>query len=123
MLSERWFRQLRRGQWPLTECSPIKASGQAITIDGAFSEVYGDNGYTLVLDADRTYLAQHHHFESITDAITGGADIIPTVQDVCVFEQPRRVADTAEGAAVRLEIATLELLMRAYAENVLPERE
>lgn len=103
--------------------SPIKASGQAITIDGAFSEVYGDNGYTLVLDAERTYLAQHHHFESIAEAITGGADIIPTIQDVCVFEKPRRVADTAEGSALRLEIAALELLMRAYAENVLPERE
>ena len=77
--------------------SPIKASGMAITIDGAFSEVYGDNGFTLVLDADRTYLAQHHHFESISEAITQGADIIPTIQDVCVFDPPRRVADTNEG--------------------------
>jgi fructose-1,6-bisphosphatase-3 len=102
--------------------SPIKESGQAITIDGAFSEVYGDNGYTLVLDADRTYLAQHHHFGSITESITQGADIIPTVQDVCVFASPRRVADTAEGAVLRHEIAALELLLRAYEENALPER-
>ncbi|RYD63146.1 MAG: fructose-bisphosphatase class III, partial [Verrucomicrobiaceae bacterium] len=84
--------------------SPIKASEQAITIDGAFSEVYGDNGYTLVLDADRTFLAQHHHFESITESITQGSDIIPTIQDVCVFDTPRRVADTAEGLALRHEI-------------------
>ena len=102
--------------------SPIKRSGQAITIDGAFSEVYGDNGYTLVLDADRTYLAQHHHFESISEAITQGADIIPTVQDVSVFERPRRVADTGEGDTLRHEIAALELLLRAYRENILPER-
>ncbi len=102
--------------------SPIKESGQAITIDGAFSEVYGDNGYTLVLDANRTFLAQHHHFESIIEAITQGSDIIPTIQDVGVFDSPRRVADTAEGTAIRHEIAALELLLRAYAENALPER-
>ena len=102
--------------------SPIKKSGQAITIDGAFSEVYGDNGYTLVLDADRTYLAQHHHFESISEAITQGADIIPTIQDVSVFEPPRRVADTGEGETLRHEIVALELLLRAYRENILPER-
>ena len=102
--------------------SPIKKSGQAITIDGAFSEVYGDAGYTLVLDADRTYLAQHHHFESIGDAITSGADIIPTIQDVATFDPPRRVRDTREGKALRHEIAALELLLRAYRENVLPEQ-
>ena len=102
--------------------SPIKKSGQAITIDGAFSEVYGDNGYTLVLDADRTYLAQHHHFESISEAITRGADIIPTIQDVQTFDPPRRVRDTGEGDTLRHEIAALELLLQAYRENVLPER-
>lgn len=102
--------------------SPIKKSGQAITIDGAFSEVYGDAGYTLVLDAGRTYLAQHHHFESISEAITGGADIIPTIKDVTVFDPPRRVRDTSEGDTLRHEIAALELLLRAYRENVLPER-
>jgi fructose-1,6-bisphosphatase-3 len=103
--------------------SPIKRSGQAITIDGAFSEVYGDNGYTLVLDADRTYLAQHHHFESIAEAITRGSDIIPTIQDVCVFGKPRRVADTTDGVVLRHEIAALELLLQAYEQNVLQERE
>ena len=102
--------------------SPIKRSGMAITIDGAFSEVYGDNGFTLVLDADRTYLAQHHHFESISEAITRGADIIPTIQDVAVFHPPRRVSDTNQGETLRHEIAALELLIRAYQENILPEQ-
>ena len=102
--------------------SPIKASGQAITIDGAFSEVYGDNGFTLVLDADRTYLAQHHHFESVADAITQGADIVPTIQDVAVFDPPRRVGDTQQGDTLRHEISALETLLRAYRESILPER-
>ncbi len=33
--------------------SPLKRSGKAITIDGAFSEAYGDYGYTLVLEPNR----------------------------------------------------------------------
>ena len=102
--------------------SPIKASRHAITIDGAFSEVYGDKGFTLVLDADRTYLAQHHHFESISEAITQGSDIIPKIHAMCVFDPPRRVADTEEGESLRHEIAALELLLRAYEDNALPER-
>ncbi len=36
--------------------SPLKRSGQAITIDGAFSEAYGDRGYTLVEESGRTLL-------------------------------------------------------------------
>jgi fructose-1,6-bisphosphatase-3 len=93
---------------------PVKKSGRAVTIDGAFSEAYGDKGYTLVLDAARTYLAQHHHFESIEDAVERGADIIPTVSDVTVFERPRTVGDTEEGERVRGEIAMLEALLATF---------
>ncbi len=39
-----------------------------------------------------------------------------------MFDPPRRVADTNEGDTLRHEIAALELLLRAYRENVLPER-
>ena len=52
--------------------SPLKRSGKAITIDGAFSEAYGDHGYTLVLESDRTLLAKHHHFDSVEAAIRDG---------------------------------------------------
>ena len=61
---------------------PLKDSRQAITIDGAFSEAYGDRGYTLILDPKGTHLAEHHHFESIEEALTQGADIIPTMQEI-----------------------------------------
>lgn len=101
--------------------SPVKRSGRAVTIDGAFSEAYGDKGYTLILDASRTYLAQHHHFESVEDAVEAGADIIPTISDVEVFERPRLVADTEKGAAIREEIAVLEELIRAYEDDVIKE--
>jgi fructose-1,6-bisphosphatase-3 len=102
--------------------SPLKASGQAVTIDGAFSEVYGDHGYTLVLEADRTFLAQHHHFASVADAITRGTDIVPSVQVIQQFVPPRTVADTEIGREVAEEIAMLEALLRAYDENQISPR-
>ena len=100
---------------------PLKASRQAITIDGAFSEAYGDRGYTLILDYDGTRLAEHSHFESVTEALTQGADIIPKMQEVQRYEQPRRVADTESGDAIRSEIGMLKRLVEAYQENVLQE--
>jgi fructose-1,6-bisphosphatase-3 len=101
--------------------SPLKASGRAVTIDGAFSEVYGDRGYTLVLEADRSFLAQHHHFASVADAINHGTDIIPTVEVIQTFEPARTVADTERGDEVKQEIAALTDLLKAYDENRIGE--
>jgi fructose-1,6-bisphosphatase-3 len=102
--------------------SPVKDSRRAVTIDGAFSEAYGDKGYTLILDATRTFLAQHHHFESVEDAVEAGADIIPKISDIEVFERPRLVQDTEKGDEIRREIEILEELIRAYEDNVLTEQ-
>jgi fructose-1,6-bisphosphatase-3 len=102
--------------------SPLKEGGRAVTIDGAFSEAYGDKGYTLVIKAGRIYLAQHHHFESVEEAITAGADIIPKISEIRTYEQQRTVGDTETGDELRAEIRVLELLIRAYGENVLHER-
>ncbi|MCW5803001.1 MAG: fructose-bisphosphatase class III [Deltaproteobacteria bacterium] len=101
--------------------TPIKKSGRAITIDGAFAAAYGDKGFSLVLDAHRIYLAQHHHFASVDAAVEEGADIVPTVSDVQVHDRPRTVGDTEKGAAIRDEIAALEELVRAYETNVIRE--
>jgi fructose-1,6-bisphosphatase III len=97
--------------------SPLKRSGKAITIDGAFSEAYGDHGYTLVLEADRTFLAMHHHFDSVEAAVRDGVDIIPTTTVVREWETPRRVSDTERGATIRAEIDLLERLLAAYRTN------
>src|SRR5262249_43052539 len=102
--------------------SPLKRSGRAVTIDGAFSEAYGDKGYTLILDAARTYLAQHHHFESVEDAVREGADIIPTISDIGASDGIRHVKDTEKGAAIEREIAVLEELIAAYESNLLKEQ-
>ena len=99
--------------------SPLKRSGKAVTIDGAFSEAYGDHGYTLVIGADRTYLAKHHHFESVETAIERGADIVPEIQDLRVHPRPLRVADTARGAELAQEIDALKDLVRAYRDHTI----
>ncbi len=101
---------------------PVKRSGSAVTIDGAFSEAYGDRGYTLILGPERIALAEHHHFESISDAITSGADIVPKVSDLRLYNPPRLIADTEDGDALRQDIAALERLVLAYQEGALLER-
>jgi fructose-1,6-bisphosphatase-3 len=101
--------------------SPLKRSAKAITIDGAFSEAYGDYGYTLVLEPSRIVLAEHHHFESVEAAIRDGVDIIPRVQEIRVFDQPRVTRDTERGQRIRFQIEMLERLIEAYRTNRLPE--
>jgi fructose-1,6-bisphosphatase-3 len=102
--------------------SPLKKSGKAITIDGAFSEAYGDHGFTLVLEPHRTFLAKHHHFESVEAAIHQGADIIPSITVVREWEEPKRVADSQRGRYLRQVISLLEQLIQAYRNNDLQQR-
>lgn len=102
---------------------PVKRGGNAVTIDGAFSEAYGDHGYTLILAPERIALAEHHHFESIQEAITSGADIVPKVSNIRTYEHPRRIADTDAGNFVRSQCSALERLILAYENGTLIERE
>ncbi len=93
----------------------IKKSHMAITIDGAFAAAYGDKGFSLVLGADRMYLAQHHHFAG------EGDDIVPTVSDVEVYDRTRTIGDTEQGTELRAEISALEQLLQAYETNTIRE--
>lgn len=100
---------------------PLKRGGKAVTIDGAFSESYGDRGYTLILAPERTALAEHHHFESVTEAISEGADIIPKVTTIRAHKPIRRVADTEAGERIGHLIEALERLAKGYEEGLLLE--
>jgi fructose-1,6-bisphosphatase-3 len=102
---------------------PVKSGGHAVTIDGAFSEAYGDRGYTLIIAPERIALAEHHHFESISDAITAGADIVPKVTTIRAYERTRLVADTEEGEVIRRRLSALERLILAYERGELLEKE
>jgi fructose-1,6-bisphosphatase-3 len=99
--------------------SPLKRSGKAISIDGAFSEAYGDHGYTLVLGPEKTILAKHHHFESVEVAVRDGIDIVPSVDEIRHWSPPRRMADTERGEQFRCDIEMLERLIQLYRNNEL----
>lgn len=100
--------------------SPLKKSKLAVTIDGAFSEAYGDHGFTLLWGADGAYLAKHHHFDSVESAVEHGADIVPEIETLRASATPRRIADTPRGADLREEIAALEQLVLAYRRREIP---
>ncbi len=101
--------------------SPIKKSGKAITIDGAFSRVYGDHGYTLILEPEGTFLAKHYHFESVEAAVRDGVDIIPSISEVRHWNPIRKVAQTESGESIRIRIKTLKKLILAYRKNLLQQ--
>ncbi len=100
---------------------PVKRGGNAITIDGAFSEAYGDRGYTLVLRPERIELAEHAPFEGVSAAVAHGADIVPKITTIRTYPRPHRVADTDAGDDTRRTIDDLEALVRAYQEGVVRE--
>jgi fructose-1,6-bisphosphatase-3 len=100
---------------------PLKKGGNAITIDGAFSEAYGDRGYTMVMRPDGIDLCEHAPFGGVEAAIAEGADIVPKVTRLRTHARPRTVADSDEGAGIRGEIAALESLVRAYQEGEVAE--
>ena len=99
--------------------SPVKRSGKAITIDGAFSEAYGDHGFTLVLEADRTLLAEHYHFDSVESAIRDGRDIVPRVTTIREWDRPRTLADAGRGRVLAAKVAQLERLVDAYRRGAI----
>ncbi len=103
--------------------SPLKRCGKAITIDGAFSEAYGDHGFTLLIEPSGTLLARHHHFDSVEAAILKGSDIIPSITPIRTWEAPKRIADSQNGAELRQVIGVLETLVSAYESNAIQQRE
>lgn len=100
---------------------PVKKGGNAVTIDGAFSEAYGDRGYTLVLRPEAIELAEHAPFQGVEAAIRSGADIVPKIHTIRRHASPRAIADTDEGRRIRRDIQDLESLVRAYREGVVVE--
>ncbi|KAA8493351.1 Fructose-1,6-bisphosphatase class 3 [Porphyridium purpureum] len=92
--------------------NPVKRSGKAVAIDGAFSEAYGDRGYTLVIEPQkhRTVLAEHHHSE---DAF----DVMPTVRKVRDFAN----ISSSYQKKLRAEIDLLSRLLFAFELNVIPQ--
>ena len=101
--------------------SPLKGGGNAVTIDGAFSEAYGDRGFTLILGPEGEVLAEHHAFPDPIAAVREGEDLIPTRTMLREYERPRLVGDTEEGDGIREQVRVLEELVEAYENGDLHE--
>jgi len=102
--------------------NPLKRGGNAVTIDGAFSEAYGDRGYTLILGPEGETLAEHHTFPDPETAVREGIDIIPKMTTLRRYEQPRKVGDTEQGREIDSIIDLLLQLIEAYRMGRLHEQ-
>ena len=102
--------------------NPLKRGGNAVTIDGAFSEAYGDRGYTLILGPEGETLAEHHTFPDPETAVREGIDIIPKMTTLRRYEHPRKVGDTEQGREIDSIIDLLLQLIEAYRMGKLHER-
>ncbi|NQX00801.1 fructose-bisphosphatase class III, partial [bacterium] len=102
--------------------NPLKRGGNAVTIDGAFSEAYGDRGYTLILGPEGESLAEHHSFPDPETAVREGIDIIPKMTQLRRYDHPRKVGDTEKGREIDSIIELLLQLIEAYRMGQLHER-
>ena len=93
---------------------PVKKGGNAVTIDGAFSEAYGDHGYTLVMGANAIRLAQHSHFESIDNFLDCDEDMIPKLRDLRTYSKTRTLGETHESHDMEAQLCALNSLLQAY---------
>lgn len=106
--------------------SPIKASGKLLVIDGGLSRAYqkttGLAGYTLIYNSYGLLLVSHESFESTQKSIEEEKDIL---SNTIVLEREvkrKRVADTDDGAEIKLQIEELTLLLDAYRKGIIKEQ-
>lgn len=100
---------------------PVKRGGNAVTIDGAFSESYGDHGYTLVIGPNGIRLAEHSHFESIEHFLECDDDMIPKLRELRKHAPPRTIANTHESQDIEAQLCSLNSLLQAYRSGEVTE--
>jgi fructose-1,6-bisphosphatase-3 len=106
--------------------NPVKADGRLMVIDGGFAKAYhnttGIAGYTLVFHSRGFELVQHEPFTSTEEAVRNGTDIRSTTQIIEMTGRRIMVKDTDMGKQLRIEIADLENLLRAYRKGLIKEK-
>ena len=93
---------------------PVKKGGNAVTIDGAFSEAYGDHGYTLVMGPSAIRLAEHSHFESVDHFLECDDDLLPKLREIVKYDTPRLLSETRESLDIEAQLCSLNSLLQAY---------
>jgi fructose-1,6-bisphosphatase-3 len=106
--------------------SAVRGGGRLLVIDGGFSKAYqgvtGIAGYTLIYNSHNLRLKAHKPFTSISDAIANNTDILSDEILVETFKRRRSVADIDDGAEIRMQIADLKELIRAFERGSIAER-
>ena len=104
---------------------PVKAGGRVLCIDGGFSSAYqkttGLAGFTLVSNAEGLFLDANEPLASREAAIEANADIAAARRVLARYDEPRTVADTDEGAALRARAVELTRLIEAYNSGLIAE--
>lgn len=107
--------------------SPIRADGKLLVIDGGFAKSYraqtGRAGYTLTYNSHGLVLSANEPFDSKEEAIKNELDI---KYEIMVNEnktERKLVADTDIGVKLKKEIENLKLLIQAYREGIIIEKE
>ncbi|MDP0491603.1 MAG: fructose-bisphosphatase class III [Verrucomicrobiota bacterium JB023] len=100
---------------------PVKKGGNAVTIDGAFSEAYGDHGYTLVMGPNGIRLAEHSHFESIEHFLECQDDMIPQLRELRKHSPAKTIAQTHESEDLQAQLTSLNHLLQAYRSGEVTE--
>jgi fructose-1,6-bisphosphatase-3 len=99
----------------------VKDSGHAVTVDGAFSEAYGDHGYTLVMGPRGIRLAEHSHFESVAHFLASDDDMIPKLRELRRYDSARSVGDTYESEDIQAQLCSLNNLLQGYRSGEVTE--
>ncbi len=106
--------------------SPIMCGGKLLIIDGGFSKAYqsktGIAGYTLVSNSHGLRIVAHEPFESTGKAIINETDIVSDEMIVEVNLKRTKVADTDGGRELKIRIARLQKLLKAYEDGILVEK-
>lgn len=106
--------------------SPRHADGKVLIIDGGFSGAYrnitGIAGYTLVSNSRGMKLVALEPFVSKEDAVKNEYDIKFSETLVNYESSRKRVADTDRGAEMKETISDLKKLMEAYKHGDIREK-
>jgi len=106
---------------------PMKCNGRVLVIDGGFSKAYqsvtGIAGYTLIYNSYGMRLVAHEPFESREAAIEHGLDIHSETVVVQRVMDRRSVGDTDNGVVLKQKIEDLKILLEAYRNGDIRERQ
>ena len=107
--------------------SPIKCNGKVLVIDGGFAKAYqketGIAGYTLIYNSWGMILAAHEPFTSAADAIEKESDIVSDTILVKRVVDRKTVGDTDNGARMKETVEELKILLDAYRNGEIKEKE